>query len=173
MSEQISPRPVRFEQNNEASFLIFHNIEKRVQHRKNLGRWPLHLTVVPPFKLEGGLGAVEYLGELVREVASDFRPFELRRKDDILFGPNRTEPATTVEDSSGNLRALHERFLWDLGSIGCKEIDMTFAGDKYVPHYTWKRGALPPLETFTFDSLSVAMRRMDSKQMLDTQLLLY
>lgn len=172
MIEQTCQQPRSFEQNNEPNFLVFHNIERRVRHRQYLARWPLHITVVPPFKLEGGLSAIEDLRKLVQEVADEFRPFELYKKDDVMFGPNNTEPATTVEDSSGSLKALHERFLWDLGSVGCKEIDMTYAGDAYAPHYTWKRGVFPPTRTITCDSLSIAMKQSESKQMIDTQLLL-
>lgn len=173
MTEQLSSYSQDLEQNNEANFLIFHNIEKRVKHHQNLARWPLHITVVPAFKLEDGLGGINRLRDLVRDIAQDFHPFEVSAKGDVMFGPHNTEPATTIEDTSGNLRALHDRFLWDLGSIGCKEIDMTYGGDKYTPHYTWKRGVFPPVRTFACDSLSIAMKRADSKQMLDTQLLLY
>lgn len=172
MQEVLSPSFNNFEQNNEANFLIFHNIEKRVRHHRDLARWPLHITVVPPFKLEAGLAGTNKLRELVREVAQDFRPFYVSAKEDVLFGPNNTEPATIIEDTSGVLHALHDRFLWDLGSIGCKEIDMTYGGEKYTPHYTWKRGVFPPVRTFTCDTLSIAMKRGGSKQMLDTHLLL-
>lgn len=173
MTEQLSPYRPNIEQNNEVNFLIFHNIEKRVRHRHNLARWPLHITIVPAFKLEDGVGGINKLRDLVRDIAQDVHPFDVYAKENVMFGPNNTEPATTIDDASGKLKALHERFLWDLGSIGCKEIDMTYGGDKYTPHYTWKRGVFPPTRNIACDSLSIAMKRGESKQMLDTQLLLY
>jgi len=171
MSEQISAYGINFEQKNKTDFLIFHNIEGFARHNAELMRWPLHITIVPPFELEDGLDGIQKLRRLLREVADDFRPILVEPKENVMFGPNNDRPATRVEDRGNQLHALHNRFLWDLGSIGCSSIDMTYAGERFRPHFTWQRGVFTRYKPFTCNSLSIAMRRDGTKQMIDTQLL--
>jgi len=171
VSEQISAHGIKFEQKNKTDFLIFHNIESHIRHNVELMRWPLHITIVPPFELENGLDDVQKLRCILREVADAFRPALVQPKEDVMFGPNNNRPATRVEDRSNQLHALHNRFLWDLGSIGCASIDISYAGERFNPHFTWQRGVFTRDQPFICNSLSIAMRQASTKQMIDTQLL--
>lgn len=166
MSEQQSPRTIKIEQNTE--YLIFHNIEQSFRHRQALARWPLHITVVTPFRIPNENERV--LRDLVRDVAFEQSPIYVQPGEEDKFGPNHDVSVTRVVDASGELQALHERFLCDLGSVGCHEIDMTYAGDKYSPHFAWKRGVWTPDsdEPFYVDTLSIAKKTNGTKLMLET-----
>ena len=171
MSEQRRPRDIDFEQKSE--YLIFHNIEKRVIHRQALARWPLHITIVPPFQIPKS--NERELRDLVRDIAFEQPPVHVQPGENDRFGPNFDVSVTKVVDAKGELQALHERFLWDLGSVGCHEIDMTYSGDRYVPHFTWKRGVWTPDEDepFFVDTLSIAKKTDGIKTMLETVRLEY
>lgn len=164
MSEQQNARVNEFDQKTE--YMVFHNIEKHIRHRKALARWPLHVTIVPPFRITES--NEDKLSNLVREIASDFTPIHLRPGEQVMFGPSNDRPASRVVDSSGELRTLHERFMWDLGSVGCHEVDATYAYDDYNPHYTWIRGVFPPVDGFSLDTLSIAKKVNGVKLMLET-----
>lgn len=166
MSEQISPQVISIEQNTE--YLIFHNIEQTFSHRQALARWPLHITVVTPFRIPNDKERA--LRDLVRDIAFEQSPIYVQPGEETLFGPNHDVSVTKVVDASGELQGLHERFLRDLGLVGCHEIDMTYAGDKYSPHFAWKRGVWTPDsdEPFYVDTLSIAKKTGGVKSMLET-----
>jgi len=163
MAEQLVPQDIKFEQNTE--YLVFHNIEQ-CSHRNALARWPLHITIVPPFRIPAT--NEEKLMDLVREIASDYTPILLRPGPQVKFGPSGDIPASTVIDKTGELKNLHERLMWDLGSVGCYEVDTTYANENYSPHYTWIRGVFPPTRPFSLDTLSIARKADGVKTMLET-----
>lgn len=170
MNEQASSHGENFERSNEPKFMIFHNTEAFVRHQTPLGRWPLHITITPPFELENGANDIGRLRSLVREIASDYQPFRVEIDEEKTYWPEHSTPVTTL--ASETLHRLHERFLWDLGSIGCRHIDMTYIGTRYSPHITWQRGVIAPFSDFKCDSISIAKKENGIKEMIDTQLLL-
>lgn len=168
MIEQNIPNNSHFEQNTD--YLIFHNIES-CSHRRPLARWPLHITIVPPFCIP--VTNEDKLRSLVREIAADYEPIRLQPGSDVKFGPSFDRNATTVTDSSGKLKSLHEHFMQSLGSIECSEVDTTYANERYAPHFTWQRGVFPPTSSFALNSLSIAKKTDGVKTMLETVRLEY
>lgn len=170
MSEKICGAQKGLEQPKLPEYLVFHNRETAAYSR-SLAAWPLHITIAPPFQL-GQPDALHRLRGILCDIAEDFTPFQVVPGQRALFGPDSDTPVTRLEDPSGQLHALHERVLWDLGSLGCEAIDGRYVLDNYNPHVTDKADRQLAPEPFVVDSLTLVRRIGAEKQMLETVALL-
>lgn len=161
----------RFEQSSTPEYMVFHNLET-VPYSSALATWPLHLTVVPPAEfLEAN--PERAILELIRDIAEDHVPFLVCPGERDMFGANQDRPGTKVLDHTGNLHALHDRLIWDLGSVGCHKMDGRWAHKNYSPHVAdqYERRIRP--QPFLVDSLTLARKKNGVKEVIETVGLVY
>jgi hypothetical protein len=113
-------------------FMVCHMLEKAPEGFQ-FSEWPLHLTVVPWFRVEEGalLNTLLAIEATAKKVGS----FAIKAKGDAWYGPKGDVPVTEVEDTTGGkLVKLHLGLLQGIQHSGGTILDLTYTGESYSPH---------------------------------------
>lgn len=102
-----------------------------------LDRWPVHLTIVPPFMR--GCGTTE--DEVIRavdDVSSGCMAIEVRPGPVSYYGYDNSIPVVEIEDTHSGLHTLRSRLVSTLGGIGCRFPGLYEFGDfsPHISHFT-------------------------------------
>lgn len=111
-------------------------------------RWPLHITVVPPFT---SLVSADTVADAVRRVAAETRPLGVTVGAAALFGRNEDVPVHLVEPHAG-LSAFRAQLLEAVEGYATRPLGTrTFA-----PHVTVKQHArVTPGQRLRIDQVAV------------------
>jgi hypothetical protein len=135
-----------------------HFFDTTIPSGTHLEKWPMHLTVIPPFRIQRPVHEGTVI-EIMTEQGQAIGPIELSTGGSIgagalvlvpgesrTFGPpedpsEQTE-AVKIVDPSEKLLLLHKQLLRSLVDIDCDFIDLRpeWSGDNYNPHVTLKSG---------------------------------
>ena len=136
-----------------AEYFISHLINHEAPLPSPLERWPLHMTVVPPFHIEDNLSE-EMILKFMRVNGALIGPFTLSTEVDVhgsipllpgerdMYGEDRDIEVVKITDPTELLHDLHKNLTHDLGRIGCSfiHLDPRWSGDNYHPHASTKSG---------------------------------
>lgn len=163
-----------------SEFFISHIIDKIPTPGEILERWPLHLTVVPPFEIFSELSEDTILEHIAQNgrtlgeiklgygtIRSGTIPIEVGNK--AMFGESEDIPVIEILDPSNKLHELHCALLKDLGKIGCKFLNLNpeWTGINYSPHVTMKSGKELD-RPFFCTTLTLCKKDKDGKTIVDT-----
>lgn len=161
------------------SYYISHTVGQRHVPGTRFERWPLHMTVVPPFSLNKGVVESDVLNIMADagrtigpiqlqygQLSSGIIPLEIGNF--VMFGPENTEPAVEVLDPSGKLGELHNALLKELGRTCLfTGLNPEWSGDNYHPHSTTKSGSVLD-RGFICTSLTLHKKDERGKLIVDT-----
>jgi 2'-5' RNA ligase len=165
---------------NAPEYFIAHTIDRTYPNSKIVERWPLHLTVIPPFYITPKANEDIVLEEIAQcglglgpiklnygEIRSGVIPIEIGNIE--MFGPKNDIPVVEILDPSNRLHELHSSLLSELGRIGCKYINLNpdWAGDNYSPHATTKGGVVLD-HPFLCDTLTLCAKTEGVKKIIGT-----
>ncbi len=105
--------------------------------------WPLHLTVIPWFRVEEAIPNTLLAIEVISKRVGSF---VVRAKANAWYGPQSDVPVMEVEDTTGRLAKLHHKLLQSIQSNGGTILDSTYTGENYSPHVSLREdgsGLLP------------------------------
>lgn len=143
---------------------VFHDFEDTTPDAAvRRDEWPLHLTVTP-------LGFVlddvpqERALSTITQLAEEALPIEIVPGEEALFGPDFDIPVTKIVDRTGELHHFHNQLIHELGALGCRFTDLSYALDNYSPHVSHKPGApIIPDANYTVRSMSLAAKHPGPK----------
>lgn len=133
--------------------MVFHDLENNPSGTR-LAEWPLHITAVFFFTLQG-VPRSDVL-DLIARTSKEFHPVEIQPGNRVLYGDKFDIPATEFTDETGELARLHRQLIHDIGQIGCRHIDLSYALQNYSPHISHKSGLVVPKSSYMINSISVA-----------------
>jgi 2'-5' RNA ligase len=149
-------------------FMVCHMLEVAPECYQ-FSDWPLHLTVVPWFRvkeeaLPNTLLAIEGISKRVGS-------FAIRAKANAWYGPQGNVPVTKVEDTTGRLAKLHHELLQSIQSNGGTILDLTYTGENYSPHVSLREdgSGLLPDQFVRCSSIAVVektRREVENKQVV-------
>jgi hypothetical protein len=73
-----------------------------------------------------------------------------------------------VNNPSGELQLLHERFVRDIGLLGCSTMDMRWALDKYQPHVKDQDVCKLASKIIVINTLTLGAKTGDTRQIVET-----
>ena len=161
-------------------FFISHIIDQTTVQGKIIERWPLHMTVVPPFQIPSEmneeiiLGCMSKSGHSLEKIELSYGsirsgaiPIEIGNK--AMFGEYNDIPVVEILDPSGELHRLHSLLIRELGKVGCKFLDFNpdWNGPNYSPHATMKSGK-ELNHPFFCTKLSLCKKDDEGKTIFDT-----
>lgn len=138
--------------NNSQPLMIVHDLENYPKG-KCFSEWPLHITVVFYFNLEGN--DENEIIEHISKIAQDIGPIYIKAGDTAMFGPNNDIPVTKLHDD-GKLILLHNHLISELTKLGCHFTDLTYIDD-YIPHISHIETQKGPA-SYTINSLSIVKK---------------
>lgn len=164
----------------ETEFSIVHTIGETFLGNTPVDRWPLHMTIIPPFEL-GEKATVPMIVDRVRQSGQAIGPIELRYGslrsgaipleigNEVFFGENNDIQAIEIEDPSGALHELHSKLLPELGKLGVRYLNLNpeWSGNNYHPHTTTKNGHVLD-RPFFCSSVTLFQKRNDGKRIIET-----
>jgi hypothetical protein len=112
-----------------------------------VSRWPLHVTVLPPFLTDAPGGE---LAAAIAAVASTQPPLTVVAGPDALFGRRHDIPVSLLEPSA-ELTALHRNLVAALRPFAAEPDEPAFTGDGFRAHVTHK----PPARVHPGDTLTL------------------
>ncbi|HEY9290272.1 MAG TPA: 2'-5' RNA ligase family protein [Microlunatus sp.] len=116
-------------------------------------RIPLHLTVLPPIRVDED--DAQAVTSAVVELASATAPITVTGTDYADFGPGGDVRVTTV-DGSQELRQLHSRLLGSAQQAGAVPVQPDYNGPGYRPHITHTDdGVVRPGERILLSTLAI------------------
>ena len=163
-----------------SEFFICHIIDGAPTPRETLERWPLHMTVIPPFEMPIWIETDKVL-ECIADAGHNLDAIELscghirpgaipiEIGHEAMFGDYNDIPVVEILDPSGELHKLHSTLLLELGRIGCKFINFNeeWNGLNYSPHATMKSGKKLDRPFFCTD-LSLCKKDKTGKSVVNT-----
>lgn len=134
-------------------FSIVHTIGPPLPDNTIVKKWPLHMTIIPPFELEKQTTITD-ITELIKHIGSTIGPIKLAYGElrsgaiplevggGVSYGPENDIPAVEVQDPSNKLHELHNELLSSLGELGIRDsfFNPDWSGANYHPHATTKSG---------------------------------
>lgn len=99
--------------------------------------WPLHITVLPPFRTDHALSQV---AEVIAAVADTQTMITAWAGADTLFGRRRDIPVTLMLENSG-LSRLHQRLVDALRPLSARPEESAFRCPEFRAHVTLKGGS--------------------------------
>lgn len=124
----------------------------QVGDRFAVHEWPLHVTVLPPFRTDA---SGTEIGDAIRSVASKFSALRMIAAGDELFGRRHDVPVTVLGENE-HLTALHQASRAAVRPFAVKPDEPAFTGAGYRPHVTVKSHArLHEGDAFTLSQLAV------------------
>jgi len=161
-------------------FFIPHIIDKVPTIGETLERWPLHMTVIPPFEIPTEID-VKNVIECVKKCSYGLSKIELKYGsirsgaipieigNEAMFGEHNDIPVVEILDPSGELHKLHSLLISELGRIGCNFINFNpeWNGANYSPHATMKNGKKLD-HPFFCNTLSLCKKDATGKTVVDT-----
>lgn len=164
----------------DSEYFISHVIDAALPRGLRVEQWPLHMTVIPPFRMPNQTHEASVL-ERIRQsgrqlgviklgfgaIRSGAIPIEIGNR--AMFGEKNDLPVVEILDPSGKLAELHLALLEDLGRIGCEYINLNpeWVGANYSPHATMKSGR-ELNRPFFCTTLTLHKKRQDEKTIVDT-----
>jgi 2'-5' RNA ligase len=126
--------------------------------------WPLHITVVPWFRLDAPSDA---MAQGLEQALHTIRPFEATGADQTMFGPRRQRPATLLQqptpfsDIEQKVRTyLHKKRAWLVD-------ETTKLRREYRPHVTAQRERrLEQGTVFQCERLYIVEQKGDHKEVV-------
>lgn len=161
-------------------FFICHMIDGAPAPKEVLERWPLHMTVAPPFWIPSETiinEVLECISEKGRgldaiklsygEIRAGAIPLEIGHA--AMFGEYNDIGIRQILDPSGELHKLHSSLILELGRIGCgfKEYNPAWNMENYSPHATAKSGKELTYPFFC-TNLSLCKKDETGKSVVDT-----
>lgn len=127
---------------------------KPLPERFERARWPLHVTVVPNFTVDGPAAAA--VVSIVSEAAASSPTFTVDLGPPRLFGPAHDIPVLLAEHPL--FHSLHTNIAEEVSKLpGFRPDFSEFWGPGYRPHATnTSRLRLPPFRQTTISNLAVA-----------------
>jgi len=124
--------------------------------------WPLHVTVVPWFRIETG---IQLLDSEIKDKLEDINPFHVIMGDETTFGRHKTvnlvacpTPFTEIEEQVRSLLKSHKAWLVD---------ETTKRRRDYQPHVTAQESArLYRGDTFICANLYIVEQKGDHKEVI-------
>lgn len=161
-------------------FFICHTIDEVLESKKIVERWPLHMTVIPPFETPSKVDINEILNCISESshslgaikldyghIRSGAIPIEIGYRN--IFGENNDIPVIEILDPSNKLHELHSSLLVCLGKIGCQFLNFNpeWNGINYSPHATTKSGKTLD-KPFFCTTLTLCKKNENTKSIIDT-----
>jgi 2'-5' RNA ligase len=124
----------------------------QVGDRFAVHEWPLHVTVLPPFKTDA---TGTEIGDAIRSVTPEHSVVRMVAAGDELFGRRHDIPVTLVAQNE-QLTALHHALRAAVRPFAAQPDEPAFTGVGYRPHITVKPHArVHEGDTFTLSQLAV------------------
>lgn len=166
-------------------YFITHFIDGDIPAGTRIEKWPMHLTVVPPFSIDAPANEDSVLHTIESE-GQAVGPIKLRPQGVInpgafilvpgeveRFGPEEKPEemidAVTIVDPTEKIQLLHSRLLSAIGEVGCHFINLNpeWSGKNYSPHVTMKSGRRLN-RPFIITTLSLGRKDSDGKTIVGT-----
>lgn len=161
---------------NNPEYFLANIINPKIEDGSVVEKWPLHITVIPPFELNNidEETIIDYVSECGRKlgviklgygaIRSGVIPIEVGNTD--MFGINNDIPVIKILDPSNKLHELHSTLLNNLGKIGCNfiNLDPMWSGDNYSPHATYKNN--PALDRPFFCSTLTLNKKQNGQKII-------
>jgi 2'-5' RNA ligase len=114
--------------------------------------WPLHITVLPPFRTDA---TGEEVGAAIRSVASSQAPLTVVAEHDELFGRRHDIPVTVMAENE-QLISLHHALRDAVRPFAATPEEPAFTGARFRPHVTVKtHGRVHEGDEFTLTQIAV------------------
>jgi 2'-5' RNA ligase len=124
----------------------------QVGDRFAVHEWPLHVTVLPPFKTDA---AGTEIGDAIRSVASELPTLRMVAAGDELFGRRHDIPVTLLSENE-QLTTLHHALRAAVRPFAAQPDEPAFTSAGFRPHVTVKSHArVHEGDTFTLSQLAV------------------
>lgn len=124
----------------------------RVGDRFAVHEWPLHVTVLPPFKTDATGTEIR---DAIRSVAAGRPALRMVAAGDELFGRRHDIPVTVLAQNE-QLTALHDTLRTVVRQFAAQPDEPAFTGAGYRPHVTVKSHArVREGDTFMLSQLAV------------------
>lgn len=159
MREQIDFKTQTIEYYKSPKLLAFYDLENHTPGTE-IGQWPLHITVIPPFEVDSKKKDLAI--ESIKHITGQFSPLLVRLGETAVFG---TETVRLV-DNPEELRRRHTDIVDELLSRGFV-IDTTWCRERYTPHVTLRDPQQWLPEHFALTSLTIACKSGDKRQILE------
>lgn len=167
---------------SEYHYFISHVIGETPENRE-VDTWPLHMTVVPPFRLLDDANE-HSIAEAITQAGSAIGPIELKFGEPIRsgaiilevgdtaqYGANGDVSVVKIIDISGKLRVLHSHLMKSVRELSKEFINLNpeWVYDNYSPHATTKSGAVLD-RPFICDTLTIHRtdRQLGKKALFET-----
>jgi len=139
-------------------FMVCHMLEEAPEGHQ-FSNWPLHLTVIPWFRVEEEALPSTLLA--IEETAKRVGSFAVRTKGNAWYGPKDDVPVTEVEDTTSRLAKLHHGLLQSIQDGGGTVIDLTYTGANYSPHVSLTEDSrgLQPGQVLELSNITVVEKR--------------
>ncbi|MDO4870693.1 MAG: 2'-5' RNA ligase family protein [Candidatus Saccharibacteria bacterium] len=113
-------------------------------------RWPIHLTVLPPFKTNN----LPKLESAIEEIIADSRVKGGKKSIGafVAFGKAEETAVRLIEDDDGSIKKLHQAFFNELRS---SVVDKSWCGDNFCPHISIGRKEIP--KKINFNNISLIL----------------
>ena len=114
--------------------------------------WPLHITVLPPFRTDA-TGA--QIGAAIRSAVSGQSAIRVVPAHDEKFGRRHDIPVTVMADNA-QLTSLHHALRDAVRPFAAAPDEPAFTGDRFRPHVTMKpHGRVHAGDEFTLTQVAV------------------
>src|SRR5690606_33708843 len=104
----------------------------QVGDRFAVHEWPLHVTVLPPFKTDA---TGTEIGDAIRVVASGYPALRIAAAGDELFGRHHDIPVTVLANNE-RLTGLHHALRAAVRPFAAQPDEPAFTGAGFRPHVT-------------------------------------
>lgn len=145
------------------------NILEEEHEGYQFSKWPLHLTVIPWFRLKED--ALPKTLVAIEETAKKVGSFAIKSKGNAWYGPRGDIPVTEVTDVAGKLTELHNELVHEIQGNAGDIIDLTHTGDNYSPHVSVSKdgksiGHDQILRCSNITVVEKTQRKVESKQVI-------
>ena len=100
-----------------------------------VGSWPLHITVLAPFKTDAAPSAI---AQVIAATMAGFPALTVSVGPDALFGRRHDIPVTLIDDNA-SLTRLHDRLVEALLPLATAPNEPAFSGPEFRAHVTVKQ----------------------------------
>lgn len=123
--------------------------------RASFSSWPLHITIVPWFRVNVDSG------QLVSELPLDrFLPFRVILGNESRLGANKPVTLIKLPSELTEIEAETRTYLHDKGAWLADET--TKKAHSFLPHLTWQKG-VKPVENFSITEIQIVQQAGDNK----------